>query len=150
MEDMLREAVDNNMKKIWQIREFTYPTDNWWIWDIRKSLGMSLEIFSSFLWVHPTTVASYEKNEKDWTIQLSTLEKIGEKFNLEFVYWFCHKWKTLEDLIDEQAKKKALEIIESTYTTMDLEWEFFDKETLRKKIEEKKFRIKSDIKGLWK
>ena len=63
-------------------------------------------------------IASMEKEEKN--IKISTMERIAESLNCDFVYAFIPREK-IDDIIYNQAKKKAEKILSRTKKNMALE-----------------------------
>ena len=59
-----------------------------------------------------------EKNEKN--LKISTMEKMAKALDCEFVYYFKPK-TTFQDIVENQAKKKAEEILDNVNVNMSLE-----------------------------
>ena len=59
-----------------------------------------------------------EFNENN--LKLSTMKKASEAINCEFVYYFKPR-TTFQNLVDEQAQKKAAEVLKTVNVNMALE-----------------------------
>ena len=53
-------------------------------------------------------------------LKLSTMKKAAEAMNCEFVYYFKPK-TTFQNLVEEQAQKKAAEVLKTVNVNMALE-----------------------------
>lgn len=63
-------------------------------------------------------VINLEKNERN--TKISTMERIADALNCDFVYAFVPR-ENIDDIIYNQAKKKALKILNKVNTNMSLE-----------------------------
>jgi predicted DNA-binding mobile mystery protein A len=87
-----------------------------WIAAIRKSLGLSGTALASRLGVSQSAQAQYEKNEKDGSITLQTLERIAHAMDAELVYAIVPRRpikETLEEKAEEIARKRVLPLAHS-------------------------------------
>ena len=79
-------------------------------------------------------VINLEKNEKN--TKISTMERIADALNCDFVYAFIPR-ENIDDIIYNQAKKKALKILNRVNKNMGLENQLSDNEdTLEEVIKE--------------
>ena len=83
------------------------PHGSGWINTVREAIGMT-----------QPRITKMETNEEN--LKLSTMKKTAEAMNCEFVYYFKPK-TTFQNLVEEQAQKKAAEILKSVNINMALE-----------------------------
>ena len=89
-----------------------------WIKTIRDFFGMTTTQLAKRLDINQSRVVRMEKNEKN--IKLSTLEKIADVLNCDLVYTFVPR-ENIDEIIYNQAKKKALKILDKVNANMGLE-----------------------------
>ena len=89
-----------------------------WVKTIRDFFGMTTTQLAKRLNVSQSRIVRIEQNEKN--TKISTMERIAEAINCEFVYAFVPREK-IDDIIYNQAKKKALKILNKVNTNMVLE-----------------------------
>lgn len=105
-----------------------------WLKTIREFLGMTTTQLAKKINVTQPRVVSLEKNEKN--TKISTMERIADALNCDFVYAFVPR-KNIDDIIYNQAKKKATKILNKVNTNMGLENQLsYNKETLDDLIKE--------------
>lgn len=89
-----------------------------WINTVREAIGMTASQLAARLGVTQPRIAKMEANEEK--LKLSTMKKTAEAMNCEFVYYFKPK-TTFQNLVEEQAEKKAEEILKTVNLNMALE-----------------------------
>ncbi len=89
-----------------------------WIKTIRDFFGTTTTQLAKRLGISQSRIVRLEKNEKN--IKISTMEKIADALNCDFVYAFVPR-ENIDEIIYNQAKKKALEILNKVNTNMGLE-----------------------------
>lgn len=89
-----------------------------WINTVREAIGMTAIQLAKRLGVSQPRITKMETNEEN--LKLSTMKKTAEAMNCEFVYYFKPK-TTFQNLVEEQAQKKAAEILKSVNINMALE-----------------------------
>ena len=105
-----------------------------WIKTIRELFGMTTIQFSKKLKISQPRLVFMEKNEKN--LKLSTMEKIADELNCDFVYALVPREK-INDIIYNRAKQKALQIITKVNSNMMLENQLSEnKEILEETIED--------------
>ena len=98
-----------------------------WLKTIREFLGMTTTQLAKKINVAQPRVINLEKNEKN--TKISTMERIADALNCDFVYAFIPR-ENIDDIIYNQAKKKALKILNKVHTNMSLENQLTDSEDL--------------------
>ena len=94
------------------------PQSSGWIKTVRKAIGMTVSQLAARLGVIQPRITKMESNEDN--LKLSTMKKAAEAMNCEFVYYFKPR-TTFQNLVDEQAQKKAAEVLKTVNVNMALE-----------------------------
>ena len=94
------------------------PQPSGWIKTVREAIGMTVSQLANRLGVTQPRITKMESNEDN--LKLSTMKKAAEAMNCEFVYYFKPK-TTFQNLVDEQAQKKAAEVLKTVNVNMALE-----------------------------
>lgn len=89
-----------------------------WLKTIREFLGMTTTQLAKKLEISQPRVVALEKNEQN--IKISTMERIADALNCDFFYAFVPR-ENIDDIIYNQAKKKAQKILEKVNKNMSLE-----------------------------
>lgn len=101
------------------LRDLSRVRDGW-IKYMRSALGLTLGDLAKRLSLSRISVVQAERREMDGKVTLSTLKKMAEAMECEFVYSFVPK-KELKALIHDQAIAKATKILETADLHMKLE-----------------------------
>lgn len=91
-----------------------------WIKLIREALGMSARQLAERVGLTRPRLTKIENAEITGDLNLSTLKKVAEALNMRFVYAFVPE-VSLEEMVNDQAKKIAHEIMARVSHTMKLE-----------------------------
>lgn len=94
------------------------PQSSGWIKTVREAIGMTVSQLAARLGVTQPRITKMESNEDN--LKLSTMKKAAEAMNCDFVYYFKPK-TTFQNLVDEQAQKKAAEVLKTVNVNMALE-----------------------------
>ena len=94
------------------------PQTSGWIKTVREAIGMTVSQLAARLGVTQPRITKMESNEDN--LKLSTMKKAAEAMNCEFVYYFKPR-TTFQNLVDEQAQKKAAEVLKTVNVNMALE-----------------------------
>lgn len=94
------------------------PQSSGWIKTVREAIGMTVSQLAARLGVTQPRITKMESNEDN--LKLSTMKKAAEAMNCEFVYYFKPR-TTFQNLVDEQAQKKATEVLKTVNVNMALE-----------------------------
>ena len=94
------------------------PQPSGWIKTVREAIGMTVSHLAARLGVTQPRITKMESNEDN--LKLSTMKKAAEAMNCEFVYYFKPR-TTFQNLVDEQAQKKAAEVLKTVNVNMALE-----------------------------
>lgn len=91
-----------------------------WIKFMRKALGLTIVDLANLVSLSRERIIQAEKREIEGAVTLSTLRKMAEAMDCEFVYSFVPK-KDIRTLIHDQAINKATKILETADLHMKLE-----------------------------
>lgn len=94
------------------------PAGKSWIGTIREAIGMTALQLAKRLGVTQPRISAMEKNEKN--MKISTMEKVAASIDCDFVYYFKPK-KSFQNFVENQARKKAEEILKTVNLNMALE-----------------------------
>lgn len=94
------------------------PQSSGWIKTVREAIGMTVSQLAARLGVTQPRITKMESNEDN--LKLSTMKKAAEAMNCEFVYYFKPR-TTFQNIVDEQAQKKAAEVLKTVNVNMSLE-----------------------------
>ena len=131
---LLREQLD---KKLSKLREFSVQglTSIGWIRTIREALGMTSKDLASRVGVNQSRIIHMEQAEVDGNIKISTMKKIADALEMDFVYAFVPR-TSLNDMVREQARLLALKKMERLDHTMRLEMQELSSEEKEKALKD--------------
>ncbi len=91
-----------------------------WIYQMRNTLGLTLNKLAQACAVSTPTIAQAERGEVSGKITVETLRRAAEAMNCEFVYAFKPK-SNFEEFINSRAYEKAKRILSNADLHMSLE-----------------------------
>ena len=100
--------------------EFSPLHSKGWIKIIREALGMTTQQLAHKVGINQSRISRLENAEIDGDLKLSSLKKVAEGLNMQFVYGFVPK-NGLENMVLEQAQKIARKRMKRVNHTMKLE-----------------------------
>jgi predicted DNA-binding mobile mystery protein A len=146
---LIIEQADKKLAVFTSLNTVTIP-DKGWIHTIRTALKMSLRQLGKRLKMSPQSVNEIEERESNGSITLKSLKDAGAALDLQLVYGFIPKEKSLEEMIEKRAYEIARDIVLRTSNTMQLEEQQNSKKRIDKAIEQRAEEIKSKMpKYLW-
>ena len=119
---ILLRALAHKTGNLAQLRD-AQPPKQGWISVVRRALGMTANQLAERVGLSQPRIAKMELNENN--LKISTMKKIAEGLDCDFVYGFIPK-SSLQETIKRQARKKAEAIISSVNTNMALENQLAD------------------------
>lgn len=146
---LIREQLDS---KLSTLKGFTAQglKSIGWIKTIREALGMTSTNLASRVGVNQSRIIHMEKAESDGNIKISTMEKIADALDMDFVYGFVPR-TSLNEMVRQQAKKIALHKMERLDNTMRLELQELSSEEKERALKDMIDRILIDgPKDFWK
>ena len=102
-----------------------------WLKTIREFLGMTTTQLAKRLEISQPRIVAMEKNERN--VKISTMERIADVLNCDFSYAFVPR-ENIDDIIYNQAKKKAQKILDKVNKNMRLENQLAKTDDLLKDI----------------
>lgn len=91
-----------------------------WIDYVRSGLGMSIVQLARRAGVSQAAMSNSIKLEKEGRITVHKLREIAQALECDLVYEFVPR-KKIEDIMQDQAERKTLKLMEQTETHMALE-----------------------------
>ena len=116
-----------------QLREISLPPEGW-LCSARKALQMSGAQLARRLGVSRAQVSKTEKNELTSSVTIKTMQHMAEAMGYRFVYAIVPE-KTVKNVIEERARKKATAIVERTNKHMALEGQTLSSQQIQFEIE---------------
>jgi len=129
-----RRNLDRRLAPLKPEERFKVPPKGW-SKAIRTALGMTGVQFAKRLGVSPQTADALERSEANGKIQLETLRRAAEALDCNLVYALVPK-KSLEQSVNDRARKLALSNLARVSHTMKLEAQETDSSGLEERIED--------------
>lgn len=120
------------------------PPKQGWISAVRQALGMTAKQLAERVGLSQPRIAKMELNENN--LKISTMKKIAEGLDCDFVYGFVPK-SSLQETINQQARKKAEAILSNVNTNMALEDQLADDPNILTDVADEM--IVKNIKRIW-
>jgi predicted DNA-binding mobile mystery protein A len=98
---------------------------------------MSMRQLGNKLSITAQSVKEIEEREKNYTISLKGLKQVASALEMDFVYGFIPRDKTLSGMVERRATELAREIVERTSVHMSLEDQKNTEKRIRNAIKEK-------------
>ncbi len=114
---MLIRALDKKTSSLTDAKNII-PKGSSWINTVREAIGMTAIQLASRLGITQPRITKMEANEEN--LKISTMKKVAEALNCEFVYYLKPN-STFQDIVQNQATKKAEEIFQNVNLNMALE-----------------------------
>ncbi len=92
-----------------------------WLSVFRQAQGMSVSDLAKRAGLSRSRVSEAQKYEAEGRVTLNTLERIADAMGGKLVYAVVPKNGTIEDMVHEQARKKARRIVKRARAHMALE-----------------------------
>ena len=144
--DLARSRLDGRLKNFPAPDDLLRPHRGW-IRAIRDALGMSSRELASRMGVRQQTISDIERSEQHHTIQLKTLERAAQAMNCQLVYALVPN-TPLEETVNIQARRKAVQHLESVAYHSRLEDQAVGEDELATQIDELAAQLASR-RGLW-
>ena len=145
---LIREQLD---KKLANLKECaSHKLFGGWIKTIREALDMTSGDLASRVGVNQSRIIHMEKSESNGNIKISTMSKIADALDMDFVYGFVPR-TSLNTMVRKQAEKIALQKIKRLNHTMRLEMQELSSEEREKSLQDMIDKILIDEpKDFWK
>lgn len=140
---ILLRALSRKTGNLAQLRD-AQPPKQGWISAVRQALGMTAKQLAERVGLSQPRIAKMELNENN--LKISTMKKIAEGLDCDFVYGFVPK-SSLQETINRQARKKAEAILLNVNTNMALEDQLADDPNILTDVADEM--IAKNIKRIW-
>lgn len=109
-------------KKLENLRSALLITKGIRAWSVymRRALGMSVSQLAKRLGINQSAASGLEKREIEGRLTIRKLQEMANAMECDLVYHFVPR-KSLEDIVFDQAKRKALKSMQLSDTHMSLE-----------------------------
>ena len=135
MEKIVLEQYQNKVNQaVKKLDGFAMRPPEGWLRTVRKALGMTGPQLAGRLGISKVQIAKTEKREIDEGVTLQTMKKMAEAMNCRFVYAVIPH-QEIEQVIKEQATKKAKARVKAADTQMAFENQALDKDKRDAQIE---------------
>lgn len=114
-----RRQLDNQLNPLQPFARTSRPRKGW-IREVRNALGMTARQLAQRLGISQPSVAKFERSEEAETISLKSLRKVAEALDCTLVYAFVPN-DSLEATLNQQAERRASELLQRVEHTMRLE-----------------------------
>ena len=146
---LLKQQLNNKMLGFASLKQVAIPPTGW-IKAIRSALGMTLQQLGNRLNISKQGVLDIENREKEGAITLKALREVAKAIDMQLVYGFVPNDGSLDALIERRAREVAIQIVQRTAQTMQLEEQANSAQILEAAIQEKAEEIKWEVpKFLW-
>ena len=108
----------NLLKRFFQLMGYE---KNSWVRMMREALGINQTQLAKLIGSSQPRVAKIENDELDGKVTLETLEKVADAMHMKFVYGFVPKDESLEEIVENRARKIAVERLKRISHSMALE-----------------------------
>jgi predicted DNA-binding mobile mystery protein A len=142
-----RRALDRRGDDLRKLAMHAATPRGGWIRALREALGMSASELGERLSVTQTSVLRMEESEKAGRIRLDTLARAADALDCEFVYALVPR-QSLQQTVDDQARRLAVEIISRVDHSMRLEDQRVSSDVGRDQLDALTEQLR-DRPGLW-
>jgi len=144
-----KQQLNNKMLGFASLKQVAIPPTGW-IKAIRTALGMTLQQLGNRLNISKQGVLDIENREKEGAITLKALQEVAKAMNMQLVYGFVPNDGSLDALIERRAREVAIQIVQRTAQTMQLEDQANSKKRIEAAINERTEELKKEVpKMLW-
>lgn len=129
---LARKRLDARLLPFMAVENLQSPPKGW-VRAIRDALGMSSLQLAKRMGVSPQAITGLEQSEALGTIRLNTLRRVAEGLDATIVYAIVPN-TTLENMVDNKARRIARAAVESVDHSMRLEGQGTGTDTLEEAI----------------
>jgi predicted DNA-binding mobile mystery protein A len=104
-----------------------------WVRAIREALGMRAEDLADRMGISQPSLSRLESNERIGTVQLDTLQRAADALECDVVYALVPR-RSLDEMVNDQARTRALERLGRVAHTMALEDQALSNEQLERRV----------------
>jgi predicted DNA-binding mobile mystery protein A len=115
-----RQQLDHQLSSGLSLKSVHRPRRGW-IKAVREALGMSSQQLAEYLKTDKAAVLRLEDREVKGTATLESLDRAAKAMGCKLVYAIVPEEGSLEKLVDQKARKAALQILDPVTHSMSLE-----------------------------
>ena len=146
---LIQDQLDNMIAQYSDLQKAALPPSGW-IYSIRQGINMSLRQLGQRLSITSQSVKEIEEREKNGTISIKVMRQVANALDMDFVYGFIPKDKTLKGMVERRARDLATQIVQRTSKYMELEDQRNTDERIAKAIKEKAEELSRELpRYLW-
>jgi len=112
--------LDKGLKPFIAAKEIARPQKGC-IRAIRQAAGITVRELALRLHRSPTVAAHFEKSEAEYRITLGSLRNVADALGCELVYALVPKNGSIEELVEQRERTKAIENVRAVEHSMSLE-----------------------------
>ncbi|MEM9580743.1 MAG: mobile mystery protein A [Pseudomonadota bacterium] len=127
-----------------QLDNLKQPSEGW-LSALRKALGMSGAEVAARAGVTRAAIFQAERNERNGAITIKQMQKLADTMGGRFVYAIVPQGARVEDIIRDQARKKAEARIKRASAHMALELQSLTKKQTKQRIEDLASQLTRDM-----
>lgn len=116
---IIRRQVSKKLQSLSQFKKEASAINSWSKY-VRVALGMTVSQMAKRMGLAQSTMTESEKQEEAGTLTINKLKKMAEALDCDLVYAFIPK-TSLEDTIENEARKKVLKSLKEASVHMALE-----------------------------
>ena len=148
MKSLVQRQYRQRVAETKALRNLVIPAEGW-VRTVRKAFGMSLAQLGQRMGLTASAVSRMERYEPEGRVTLQQLEKAAQALHCRVVYALVPE-KDVEELVSDQAMRKAEALVRKVDTTMALEDQQLSEEELNYKIAERAARyLEKPPKDFW-
>jgi len=106
-----------------------------WVRYMRNALGMTSKQLASRMGVAVSSLNQLERQEIDDKASLQSLKKAANAMECDLIYAFVPR-RPLQEIVDDQAYKRAKQIVKSSHLHMEYEDQAVSKADLKEQVDE--------------
>lgn len=129
-----RAALENRFQAWRQLPAKGARPHGGWVRAIREAVGMTAEDLAERMGVSQPSLTRLEKSERDSGARLATLIRAADALECDFVYALVPR-RPLDDMVTEQARRRALARVRQVAHTMALEDQALAEDKLARQVE---------------
>jgi len=146
MKKLIQRQINEKLEGIRGSKELFKGVSSW-IKYIRQALNMSPSQLAERMNIAPSSLHQLERQEAQDKISLQSLKKAAEAMDCDFIYAFVPR-VSVKEIVETQARKRALEIIKDSKLQMEYEDQAVDEKESDEQFKELCEKLKTS-KKLW-
>lgn len=144
-----RQQLNDKVRHFESSKKIVVPPTGW-IKAIRSALGMTLQQLGNRLNISKQGVLDIENREKEGAITIKALREVAKAMDMQLIYGFVPNDGSLDALIERRAREVAIQIVQRTAHSMQLEDQANSKKRIEAAINERTEELKKELpKMLW-